>query len=265
MRANLSIKTQLHILLFSMHLRNGPTKIFQLFFGFLIVANAMAVVLETVSPVYLAHKEFFIAFELISVAIFSLEYIARLWAADLSPEYSQPIIGRFKYALTPMALVDLASILPSVLLISGFDLRILRVMRLIRLVKLTRYSRAANIISSAVKSKKDELLFSGIIMLALLIISAVLVYFAEHEAQPQAFSSIPATLWWGVVTLTTIGYGDIYPITLAGKTIASIASAVGIGLFALPGGIIAAALIEQARQSDKHSINCPHCGKQFER
>lgn len=224
----------------------------------LIILNAIAVMLETVESIHTPYAQVFHIFEFISILIFSTEYFVRVWIANLNPLYQHPVGGRLRYMLTPMALVDLISILPFFLSLVGFDLRILRMLRLMRLLKLTRYSKAMNTIGAAIKASKDELILTLIVMGILLLISATLIYFAEHGAQPEAFSSIPASLWWAVVTLTTIGYGDVYPITIAGKIIAGVSAIFGIGMFALPGGIIASELIAKSKMKDAPA--CPHCG-----
>ncbi len=232
----------------------------------LIILNVIAITLETVAPLYSRWKDFFTAFEIFSVTIFSIEYAGRVWVADLTPQYEGAILGRIRYMLSPMALIDLTAILPSLLLMSSVDLRFLRIMRLFRILRLLRlphYNRAFHSIALAAHSKKAELQMALAIMFVLLIISSSLVYFAEHDAQPDAFSSIPASLWWGMVSLTTIGYGDVYPVTSLGKLLASFFSLLGIGFVALPSGVLASALIEQARQKNAPAC-CPHCGGKLE-
>ena len=233
----------------------------QLAMSLLIVLNILAVMLETVEVLRDPWAKTFRMFELFSVAIFSVEYLVRVWVANLDARYQSTFTGRIRYMCTPMALVDLLSILPFFLALAGVDLRILRVLRLLRLFKLTRYSGAMSTLSGAIKSSKEELILTVLVMGILLIISATFIYFAEHDAQPEAFSSIPASLWWAVVTLATIGYGDVYPITIAGKIVAGFSAIVGIGMFALPGGIIASELISRAKAKDP-SV-CPHCGKKI--
>jgi voltage-gated potassium channel len=233
----------------------------QLGMSLLIALNTFAVVLETVEMFRVPWAKTFRVFELFSVTVFAIEYLVRVWVADLDARYQHSFTGRIRYIFTPMALVDLLAILPFFLAMAGFDLRVLRVLRLLRLFKLTRYSRAMSTLGGAIKASKEELILTVLVMGILLIISATLIYYAEHDAQPVAFSSIPASLWWAVVTLTTIGYGDVYPITVAGKIIAGISAIVGIGMFALPGGIIASELISRTKVKDAPA--CPHCGKKI--
>src|SRR5512139_1985087 len=255
-----SIKHRLHHILYGQHTNDRWVDAFNIALTALILLNVVAMMLETVEPLYLEWRSLFAALELISVSLFALEYLARVWVADLTPSYQTPL-GRLRYLFSPMALIDLAAILPSLLFMGHLDLRFLRIMRLFRIVRLLHLphcNSAMHAIWQAVRSKRSEFLVAGAIMFTLLIISSSLMYFAEHDAQPAAFSSIPAALWWGIITLTTVGYGDVYPITVAGKMIAAFFAALGIGFFAMPSAILASALIEQSRQKEKH---CPHRGK----
>lgn len=228
----------------------------------LILLNVLALMLETMPSLYLEWRVYFHAFELFSVTLFITEYLLRIWVANLNAAYQQPIVGRLRYLLSPLALIDLLAFLPSLLFMSGLDLRFLRMLRLFRVLRLLhipRFNKAMYSIWDAASSKKAEFLIAGTIMFILLILCSSLAYFAEHEAQPQAFSSIPAAMWWGIMTMTTVGYGDVYPITIMGKIIAALFAALGIGFFALPSAILASALIEQARKKEIEK-NCPHCG-----
>lgn len=249
-------------MLYGQHLNERWAAAFNLALASLIILNVLALMLETVAAVYQEWRLVFIAFEVFSLTLFIVEYLLRVWVADLNTKYQHPIGGRIRYLFSPMALLDLVAILPSLLLMSSADLRFLRMFRLFRVVRLLHLphcNKAMFSILQAARSKRAEFVIAGAIMFFLLIICSSLVYFAEHKAQPQAFSSIPASLWWGIMTLTTVGYGDVYPITTTGKIIASFFAALGIGFFALPSAILASALIEQSRQSDP-SKTCPHCG-----
>jgi voltage-gated potassium channel len=167
-----------------------------------------------------------------------------------------------------MALVDLFAILPFYLpFIIPFDLcalRALRLVRLFRLFKMSRYVEALTTLDDVIKAKKEELAVTLAMILILLILASSAMYIAETDAQPDKFPNIPATLWWGVVTLTTIGYGDIYPVTPLGKVIGGLIAFLGIGLFALPAGILAAGFAEEV-QKTKRPLICPHCGKELSR
>ena len=233
----------------------------------LIFLNIVALMLETVESVYSAHKAAFTLFEGISVAVFSVEYILRIWSCTTNPRYSHPISGRLRFIASPLGVIDLLAILPFFLPFFGVDLRFVRTVRLLRIfriVKLARYSRALRLLGHVVHQRKEELLSIFFVLLTLLIISSSFMFFAEHRVQPEVFSSIPTTMWWGIVTLTTVGYGDAYPITPLGQTIGAIIAVLGIGMFALPAGILGAGFtdeLQKMRQSKKGAPECcPHCG-----
>jgi voltage-gated potassium channel len=173
--------------------------------------------------------------------------------------------------LSPLTLLDMLAILPFYLPIN-LDLRFLRALRLFRafrLLKVGRYNSSLKLIRNVFIDKREEIVLSLSMMAILLLFSACLLYFIENKSQPQAFSSIPAAMWWAVTALTTVGYGDIYPITPLGKLIASIIAISGIGMFALPAGIISSGFVESIqRRKQEHIrqddvIHCPHCGEQF--
>lgn len=259
----LTFKHKLHQMLHGQHLNERWTAVFNIGLATLIMLNVLSMMLETMDGLYHDWHTFFVVFEIISVTLFLAEYLMRVWVSDLTPKYQKPIFGRLGYMLSPMALIDLMAILPSLLFLGSADLRFLRTVRLFRVVRLLHIphcNQAMYSIWQAAKSKKAEFMIAGVIMFILLIICSSLVYFAEHAAQPEAFSSIPASLWWGIMTLTTVGYGDVYPITTMGKIIASFFAALGIGFFALPSAILASALIDQSRSKALSKV-CPHCGK----
>lgn len=234
----------------------------------LITLNVVAVVLGTVESIYRPYASVFDVFEHFSVAVFSLEYILRVWSCTENPNFRSPVLGRLRFMVTPMALVDLLAVLPFYLPSVQSDLRFMRAMRLFRLfrvLKLARYSESLQTFIDVLRLKKEELVLMFFAILILLVISSSLVYEAEHEAQPDAFASIPAAMWWGIVTLATVGYGDVYPETDLGKLIGSIVVILGIGLFALPTGVLASGFAEVlARKKEKHkmkTMRCPHCGR----
>lgn len=257
-----SLKQRIHNMLQGQHALEPWARLFNSSLATLVLLNVLAMMLETMDELYLEWQVYFLTFELFSVSLFMVEYLLRVWSATLNPKYKHALGGRLRYMLSPMALIDLAAFLPSLLLLSGLDLRFLRMLRLVRVVRLLhipRYNQALHSIWQAARSKKAEFMIAGTIMFVLLILCSSLAYFAEHDAQPRAFSSIPASMWWGIMTMTTVGYGDVYPITTAGKFIAAFFAALGIGFFALPSAILASALIEQSRQKEQNRA-CPHCG-----
>lgn len=262
-------KGKVHTLL---HPELGHTKWDRFVNGFiitLILLNVVAVMLETVPSIHDPHKEFFSIFDAVSVAIFTIEYVLRVWSANHDPKFRHPLGGRLRYMFTPGALIDLLAILPfyfySVVSIDLRVLRVLRLLRFLRLFRLTAYMKATQLVINVFKSTFNQLLLSLVLALFLIIISSSLVYFSEHLAQPEKFSSIPATVWWSVTTLTTVGYGDMIPVTTAGKVFTSIILIAGVALFALPAGVITAGFLEEMRRSKGHkTFNCPHCGQPIE-
>jgi len=258
-------KRKVHILLHPELGESKADKFVNAFIISLIVLNVLAVILETVKPIQEKYHTFFRYFDNISVAIFTVEYILRVWSCTHDPRYKGSIKGRIKYMLTPGALIDLFAFLPNYFhAFLNFDLRILRLlrfMRFFRLFRLTAYTKSAQMIFNVFKSRFNELLLSFIMVLFLIVIASCLLFFAEHNAQPDSFSSIPATMWWAVVTLTTTGYGDMYPITTIGRILAGTIMLTGVALFALPAGIITVGFLEEFRYNKKYKgHNCPHCG-----
>ncbi len=232
----------------------------------LIVLNCIAIILESFQPLKDNFGRYFELFELFSVVVFSVEYVLRVWVADLDPAYRRPIIGNIKYASSPFAIIDLVAIIPFYLPLVGVDLRVLRffrVLRLFRILKLARYVQALSFMKQVFISRREELLLSVFFIFFLLIIASTLMYFVENPVQPENFSSIPETMWWGIATLTTVGYGDMYPVTGLGQLLGGVIAILGIGLLALPTGIIASGFsdaVSQSRSADEQGEICPTCG-----
>jgi voltage-gated potassium channel len=262
-------KGKVHTLL---HPELGHTKwdrFINVFIIILILLNVIAVILETVPSIHRPYKNLFEVFDAVSVAIFTVEYVLRVWSSNHDPQFSHSIRGRIRYMLTPGALIDLLAVAPfyfySVVTIDLRMLRILRLLRFLRLFRLTSYMKATQLVINVFKSTKNQLLLALVLALFLIMISSSLVYFAEHLAQPDKFTSIPATVWWSVTTLTTVGYGDMVPVTTTGKVFTSFILMAGVALFALPAGIITAGFLEEIRKGKNHkSFNCPHCGQPIE-
>lgn len=228
-----------------------PGKVINLLLILLIVLNVIAIFVETVDSVYEHYHQALWYFEVFSVAIFTIEYFARVWSCiDLQHiDASSPLKSRIRYMLTPIALVDLIAILPFYLsLYMAIDLRFLRVLRLLRLFKLTRYSPALGALLDVVQKEADALLASIVVLLMMLVISAGGIYFFENELQPDTFGSMPASMWWAMVTLTTVGYGDVVPITSMGKLFGGLIGLIGIGMIALPAAILASGFAENIRE-----------------
>jgi voltage-gated potassium channel len=231
----------------------------------LIVTNVVAVILESIHPLRDRFHADFLGFEKISIAIFTVEYGLRIWACTVAPRYASPFWGRVKFVLTPLALVDLLAVAPFYVPFVVADFRVVRAIRLfrfVRVLKFGRYSEAFRVLGRVLRDKRQELFATFTVVVTLLIIGSVIIYEAEHIEQPEKFGSIPAAMWWVVATLTTVGYGDIYPITGLGKLLASLIALLGIGMVALPTGIISAGFIEEVQMRKAATTVCPHCGKQ---
>lgn len=264
-----SVKKKVHILL---HPELGFTKWDKTINSFiigLIVLNVVAVMLETVKSIHDPYAHFFRIFDMVSVFIFTIEYVLRLWSCNHEPKYAHSFHGRLKYALSLYALIDLIAILPFYIhVVVGLDLRVLRILRLLRffrLFRLTAYMKSARLVRDVFRTRANDLKLSLVIILFLIIIASCLLYFAEHQAQPAVFSSIPATIWWAIITVTSVGYGDMIPITVLGRVFTSVIALAGLAIFALPAGIITAGFLDELNKSKKQKTqHCPHCGKVIE-
>jgi voltage-gated potassium channel len=214
----------------------------------LIVLNVAAVVLESEALIAGRYGPLFDAFGIFSIIAFTAEYALRLWVSDLEPGRSDPLGGRVRFALSPLAIIDLAVILPYYLPVVFPDLRFLRGVRvfwLFRLLGMGRYSESMGTLERVIRAKKEELTVTFFAIVFFLTVASSIIYFLEHDVQPESFPSIPATMWWGLLTLTTIGYGDVYPVTILGKLVGSLIIILGVGMFALPTGILASGFVEE--------------------
>lgn len=234
----------------------------------LIVLNVIAIIFETIPEIYEPLQRFLTIFEIVSVIIFSIEYILRIYVSDLTHPSSSRIKSAFKFIFSAYGLIDLLAIIPFYLpFLTKVDLRflrILRLMRFMRILKINRYNNSLNLIWTVFKEKKAELAITGFITLLILIIASFLMYYIEGQAQPDKFPNIIASFWWAIATLTTVGYGDVYPITGFGKFVSGLIAVLGIGLVALPTGLVSAGFMEKIGKSDKESKKCPHCGKEVD-
>lgn len=237
-----------------------PSKVFNIFIMVLILLNVIAVILGTVKSFSSKYESFLYYFELFSVIIFSIEYALRVWTCTAIEKYSHPMKGRFRFIISPFAIIDLLAILPFyipfLIKIDLRGLRILRLFRMFRLFKMGRYLESLRLIAFVLRSKKEELVLSVVTMILLLLLSSSLLYVVESDIQPESFGSIPAAMWWGTAALTTVGYGDVYPVTTTGRILAAIIAIMGIGMFALPAGILASGFSEAlAHRSNTKKIN----------
>lgn len=263
------LKVRIYQILERTDIRGTASQIVDIFIWTLIALNLMAFTLETVDQIWNQYRQYFILFEEVSIAVFTVEYILRVWICTVNPDYKHSIRGRLRFMFTPLMLIDLIAIFPFYLPLLFPDLRFLRSLRLFRffrILKLSRYSASLRTLGRVIRSKKEELIITFFVLFILLFCASSLIYFAEHEAQAEAFPNIPMSMWWGVITLTTVGYGDVYPVTLIGKLLGATLAVLGIGIFALPAGILASGFSEelQVRHPLKRKRTgkfCPHCGK----
>lgn len=239
------------VMLVNLRVRPGLARALDIGLATLITLNVAAVVLETVAGIAQRHGALLHAFELVSVVIFSAEYGVRLWLSPRHPSgrFARPLTGRLRFALTPMALIDLAAILPAFLgVLLQLDLRFLRALRLLRIFKLTRHSSAMTILLDVLRQEARSFGAALSVLVVILLLASSGIYLVEHEAQPEAFGSIPAAMWWAVATLTTVGYGDVTPITDGGKFFGALVTIVGVGMVALPAGILSSAFSDHLRR-----------------
>ena len=223
----------------------------------LIALNVLAAIVGTVESFDDRFGEQLRYFDWASIVVFTLEYLLRVWSCTIDERYRQPVLGRIRFMLAPAALIDLIAVAPYY---AAIDLRYLRIFRLFHLFKVGRYARRLRLIQDVVREKKEELLISICVSIVALTDSSAAMYYVEKDHQPEVFSSIPASMWWAVETLTTVGYGDVIPATAAGKFLGAIIALLGIALFALPAGILSGGFVE-ALQRRKEAPKCPHCGK----
>jgi len=222
----------------------------------LVVASFIALALETEPSLSPAWKQGIILFNYFIIAIFALEYLIRLWVAGEDPRY-RGISGRIRYMCSASAIADLIAFLPELLwiLLVGTEgeqaLMMLRILRLTRLVKIARFMPAFDILGAALSRSRGQLFTTLAVALVLVYISAVVLYFIEGVgAQREEFGSIPRAVWWAIATLTTVGYGDVYPETTLGRVAASVIALAGIGVVALPAGVFASAFSDELRERE---------------
>lgn len=266
--------------------RSRETQIFNSALAVLIAINVAAVILETVEPIRNRYVATFEWMEHAATAIFAVEYLLRAWTAiDLSSSrFHHPFWGRLRYLRSFFPLIDLISVLPGVLgLLGAGDLRVLRLLRLLRMLKLTRHSKVFGLLWAVFRAEAHSIGALLFILCLTLTISGALAYMVEGDEQPAVFSSIPISMWWAIETLTTVGYGDMVPVTTIGKILGGIVSIVGIGTLALFSGVITIGFLDQVKSYREQDIGgedhsdgagsaapgaaadicqnvCPHCG-----
>jgi voltage-gated potassium channel len=227
------------------------SKFVDIFLLVLIFLNVLMVILETVDDLFIQYYKLFRIFEYFSVLIFSLEYVGRIWSCVEDKDCTNNFRVRIKYLLSFPSLIDLIAIAPSLLafFFPSVDLRFIRVLRIFRFLKFSRYSSSINNLLTVIWNQRKSFGAAFFILFIMLIIASSGMYLVEKDAQPEKFGSIPKAMWWSIVTLTTVGYGDVYPITTLGKFFGSVIIILGIGTVALPSGILASAFSEHTRRS----------------
>lgn len=238
------------------HLLNSDKTVFR-FISLIIILNIVALIFESYDYIEAQYGHAFHIFETFSIVIFSIEYLARVYVADMHGS------TRWKFISSFYGIVDLLAVLPFFLpFFFKLDMRVLRALRLfrfIRIFKLGRFNNSFKAIIDVCSSTKNEMLMTLFLACVLLLISSTLMYYVESDVQPDKFKSIPHSLWWAISTLTTVGYGDVVPITPLGKILSSIIAIIGIAFVALPTGILSSAFMEQIKKN--RQMVCPHCGK----
>lgn len=220
----------------------------------LILLAVASSVIETELTISTGREAIFRVLEVSFGVLFLVEYLLRLWIADLSPSCSGHPRPRLKFITSPTSIIDLMAIIPSFFAFTGgatLALRLVRFFRILRLARLGRFSRAWQHLGDAIHSRREELFLAFSLALFTLLIASSMLYYAEGDAQPDKFGSIPRAFWWGIVTLTTVGYGDVYPITPWGKFLSGLVSIAAIGAIALPTGILAAAMSDVMQRNRK--------------
>ncbi len=243
-----TFRQKIHALVYDSAYGGRLKDFFNVFINVWVLISVLAVVMETVASVsYLINIEFVIL-DTIAVAIFSVEFMMRIYSAVEEPGHRNPLTGRIKQFTNPSTLIDFLAILPfflEVLLHHVLDLRFLRIFRLARLLKLTRGSDATGTLFKVIKREWPVMSAAAFVMILLIVLTASLGYLVEHAAQPEKFENIPTAIYWAVITLASVGYGDISPITPIGRAITVVMSLVGIGIFAIPAGLLASAFSDQ--------------------
>jgi len=248
-----TLKSNLYKVLEAGHSHDLQSRVFEGAMATLIILNVIAFSLETVPSIHDSHLVFFRVFDIVSILIFTVEYGARLWVCTEHPPFRglSPLRARLKFARSPLMIVDLLAVAPFYLsFIVPIDLRVLRILRLVRFFKLARFSPAFNTMLRVIAGERSALLGVLIVMFGMIIIAASVLYLVEGNRPGSPFATVPQAMWWAVVTLTTVGYGDVTPETPFGKFLAGLVMISGLGFFALPIGIIASGFMDEFRRKD---------------
>ena len=253
-----TFRQKIHALVFPSEYGGELHHMFDTFIVIWVIISVLAVIFESVHSIhYLLNLEFLIL-DAIAVSIFTIEYCLRLYCCVEEPGYQKAVAGRLKLAKSTSSIIDLLAIAPfflEVFLHHLFDLRFMRVFRLLRLLKLTRYTGATQSLSKVVVREWPVMAASAFIMLLLVVMTASLGYLFEHEAQPEKFENIPQSIYWAVITLASVGYGDISPVTPAGRAMTIVLALIGIGIFAIPAALLSSAFSDQLKMDREALVN----------
>lgn len=245
-------------------------KTFDYFIMILILLSVVSIILESVPEINSAFYSILYAFNFFAIVVFTIEYLLRIYVSDLTHPSNNRFKSALKFIFSGYGLIDLLAILPFYLpMLIKMDLRFLRAIRLtrfLRILKLNRYNDSLKLIASVIKEKRSELAVTGFVTFLVLLLASFLIFYIEGDKQPEKFPNILASFWWAIATLTTVGYGDVFPITGFGKVISGVIAVLGIGIVALPTGIIGAGFMSKVEEKrKKKSINhCPHCGNKLD-
>ena len=248
LNAGRTFRQKVHALVFPSKFGGELQKIFDVFIAIWVLVSVMAVILESVHSIHYILNLQFIILDGVAVAIFSLEYFMRMYSCVEEPGHKNALMGRFKQAKSPSTFIDFIAILPfflEVFLHHLLDLRFLRIFRLARLLKLTRNSDATEVLFRVIAREWPVMGAAAFIMGLLLVLTASIGYLLEHDAQPDKFENIPQSIYWAVITLASVGYGDISPVTPIGRAMTSVLALLGIGIFAIPAALLASAFSDE--------------------
>ncbi|MEY3876302.1 MAG: hypothetical protein RIR50_1474, partial [Pseudomonadota bacterium] len=253
-----TFRQRVHAVVFPSEYGGSLHTIFDTFIVIWVIVSVLAVILESVHGIhYLLNLEF-IVLDAIAVGIFTLEYCLRMYCCVEEPGFKRAVTGRLKMAKSTSSIIDILAIAPfflEVFLHHLIDLRFMRVFRLLRLLKLSRYTGATQSLSKVIVREWPVMAASAFIMLLLVVMTASLGYLFEHEAQPDKFENIPQAIYWAVITLASVGYGDISPITPAGRAITIVLALIGIGIFAIPAALLSSAFSDQLKRDRESLVN----------
>lgn len=248
-----SLKTRVFDIINDKDNGGKPNSVFDFFIIFLIILNTFIIFIETYPAIYHNYKGFLDLIEQITIVVFTIEYLLRIWTCTCYPEYAHPVTGRLRYACSITMIIDFFAVFPFFLTfimpLSPQIIHFLRLFRLFRVLKLLRYYGSIDVIYRVIKKDSQYLFSIIVILMVFLSFSSYLIYIFESEAQPEKFQNFDDAFWWAIETTSTVGYGDVVPVTDMGKFFSFLIIIVGIGLIALPTGVIASGFLEELRAS----------------